>query len=42
MESTNGTFLKEILLDTRAENLISRALDAQNRLAQAIFGAEEL
>ncbi|MBO6297610.1 MAG: helix-turn-helix transcriptional regulator [Lachnospiraceae bacterium] len=36
-----GTYLKEVLLDARAENLMSRAFAAQNRLAHAIFGAEE-
>lgn len=37
----SGTCLKEVLLDARAENLMSRAFEVQNRLAHAIFGADE-
>ena len=35
-----GTTIKEVRLDIRAEKLINEALEAQNRLAHAIFGAE--
>lgn len=35
-----GTYLKEVILDVRAERLINEAMSIQKKLAHAIFGAE--
>lgn len=37
---SNGTVVKEVLLDIRAEKLIHKAMELQKSLAHAIFGAD--